>query len=471
MAFTASQIASVSSQGSSPVPSFDPNGSTMQTLNGPSQSQSYPSKVLGNLGSTFSQGGQNVMSDISNTPNLAAQAGSSPLAKIAAVGTTAGHVAGDIAGTAGGILSSFIAPLLPDSVKNGIGNVSKTISDKVNSIPGMTPEIAKSLGDVFNTSSLEAGGQAEEPVANIAKDVGGKVSSTINDTVGNIKDSLPTVGAKTSEASAVAARESAAQAGIKSLQDMTESVGDYKNDLGTSFKKGAADIEKNNPSLKLSLTKDQMSALNQLKDNKSFALPSYLKTDAVPNSISDIENSHQLSPTQAQDLITQLNRSTFTDRAGGLGIDQSKVGLTNEIKSAASDAFGKDWQKVYGDYAKGANAVDKIGDIINIDKNATASDVNKNLNSILKLSKTPEGKIILQNSISEFKNVSGIDLSPGKDVIGQILDKQDALEKASKPGLVKQLLDPKYIGRRAIGGAISIGLLYPAIRAIQNAAK
>lgn len=430
------------------------------------------SQIGSGLKSAFSQGGQNAVNDLN--AGDAASVGKGTGERLLDAGSTLGHLAGDAAGTAGNILGSIITPFLPDSVKSGLGDATKFVSDKVNSIPGMTPQIAQSLGDLFNTGSLAVGGSAEEPVTGAVKGAASKVGDAVGDAVNSAKSTVLSAGTDSSLAGATAAREGAAQAGVKSIQDMTGSVSDYKNDLGTAFKQGAQDIETKNPNLKLSLTPEQSQSLSQLKDSKSFALPSYLKADTTPNSISDIETAHQLSPTQAQDLITQLNRSTFLDKSGGLGVDQSKIGLTNEIKAAAKKAFGgenSDWSKVYSNYSKGQDAIDKIGDIINTDKNATASDINKSLKSIQKLSSTPEGKIILQNSLNEFKSVSGIDLSPGKDVIGQIMDKQEALEKASKPGILKQALNPAYLTRRAVGTAVGGALIYPAIRAIQKMAK
>ncbi len=176
----------------------------------PQSSPGYASQVASNIGDTLNQGGQGLVNDIKNTGNIAKQAGDSPLAKVAAVGSTAGHIAGNIAGTAGNILGSFITPLLPDSVKGAIGDVSKHVSDAVDKIPGMTPEIAKSLGDVFNTLTLKGGSEAEAPVkgaiakgANTAKsitsDVLGKASEAVKPVTGGVTNSLDSVVGKVKE--------------------------------------------------------------------------------------------------------------------------------------------------------------------------------------------------------------------------------------------------------------------------------
>jgi hypothetical protein len=291
------------------------------------------------------------------------------------------------------------------------------------------------------------------------------------------------------------ARTQAGKQGVQALQSMNDQVGGFKSKLGTDFQQGATNIEQANPGGKLNLTTQQLSNLNALKENKSFVLPKYLESDtaAIDNGTGKFGNvklspaaqaefeaagkstQASLSPTQAQDLITQLNKSTFKETSAGLQVDQQRIALTNEIKSAASKAFGPEWDKVYSNYSQGINAVQKLDDIVTLDKNATASDVNSSLNSILKLGKTPEGKIILQNALDEFKITTGIDLSQPTQAIHQILDKQLALEQAqstaAKPSFAHSLIEPRYLGRRLVGGTVSIGLLYPALRAIMKAAQ
>ena len=153
--------------------------------------------ILNNLGSTFQQGGANVTKDLA--PITSGDTGKMGIGE----GTlttlqSLGHVAGDVAGTAGGILSSVISPFLPDAVKTKLGDVTKFVSDKVNSIPGMTPEIAHGLSDVFNTATLLGGKEVTPAVeqgakatateaGNIASDVGtlaqNKIASLGGDSV------------------------------------------------------------------------------------------------------------------------------------------------------------------------------------------------------------------------------------------------------------------------------------------------
>lgn len=131
-----------------------------------STSGGYTSQVTKNLGETFTQGAANVTKDVTDIPRDANLV-TNPLPIAAA----AGHVAGDIAGTAGGMLGSFLMPLLSEDTKSRLAGGIDTISHKVNSIPGMTPEIAKSLGDVFNTATLLGGARAVPKVTGAASEV------------------------------------------------------------------------------------------------------------------------------------------------------------------------------------------------------------------------------------------------------------------------------------------------------------
>ncbi len=209
--------------------------------------------------------------------------------------------------------------------------------------------------------------------------------------------------------------------------------------------------------------------------------------DSIPN-ISDIGKGAEisLSPTDTQDLITQLNKNTYTPMAdGSLRINQQIVDLTNSIKQSSSDAFGKQWDSLYSRYSKGISAVKQLKDIVNLDPQATASNLNSSINNILKLTKTPEGTTILKQSIEELKNApGGIDLTNPIKAIQDIVGKQVDLEvaqgsltkaeaEAAKGSYVRQILNgvknPSYVGRRLVGGAITVGVLYPAIKAISRA--
>lgn len=207
-----------------------------------SKANSELASVGAGLKDTFENGGQNVTKDITDIPAEAAKAGNTPLAKVAAVASGAGHVAGDVAQTAGGIIGSAISPFLPDAVKEKLGDVTTAISDKVNAIPGMTPEIAKSLGDVFNTFSLE-GGAKGAPIAKDAAEAaaaaGGDAARAAGAAVGGAKDAA--VDAATAATKGAAAKLSDAATTITpNMQTLIDRVkGDPKLAAST-----AADVQK-----------------------------------------------------------------------------------------------------------------------------------------------------------------------------------------------------------------------------------
>jgi len=151
---------------------------------------SYLKQVKENLIGTFKTGAEKVTEDISRTGDIAEEAGGSVPAKILAPLATAGNVAGDVASTAGGIIGSFLTPLIPESAKEKIGEITSSIEEKVNSIPGMTPEIAQGLGDVFNTVSLLGGNVAQKPITTATKTIASKVKGVAKQAGASIDEAV-----------------------------------------------------------------------------------------------------------------------------------------------------------------------------------------------------------------------------------------------------------------------------------------
>lgn len=143
----------------------------------------YPVQVAKNIGQTFKSGADQINQSLANRDTIAKQAGGGLGGDVAAAGATLGHIAGTVAGTAGGLIGSAISPLLSDSIKGKLGDAASYIDSKVQSIPGMTPEIHKSLGDVFNALTLEGGKEAEPSVTETAQKVGDVTDNAISKTV------------------------------------------------------------------------------------------------------------------------------------------------------------------------------------------------------------------------------------------------------------------------------------------------
>lgn len=120
-------------------------------------------QIVPNENSPFITRANEVNVAIQNQPKLAEQAGGGPLAKIASVGATAGHIAGTIARGTFDIIGSIISPFIPKHMKQEIGEITGEVDKAIDSIPGMTPEIKKHIGDVFDTVML-LGGKKAEPV-------------------------------------------------------------------------------------------------------------------------------------------------------------------------------------------------------------------------------------------------------------------------------------------------------------------
>lgn len=164
-----------------PLNSFIGSPVSMQApVQNPTPNPDTTGEISGAMGNTFQQGASDIMGNITAMGNTTETGtpGQKIIGAIADVGKTAGNIAGSIASTAGGLIGDVVAPFLPDSVKSKLGDVAGTINSRVSQIPGMTPEIQKSLGDVFNTITLAGGAEAEPAVTDAASNVIGKVTGT-----------------------------------------------------------------------------------------------------------------------------------------------------------------------------------------------------------------------------------------------------------------------------------------------------
>lgn len=130
---------------------------------------------------------EEIMSSIGTIPARAEQAGGSPLAYGLAVGQTAGNIAGTVARGVGDIIGSVISPFIPEQAQEVIGNVATEINKKIDEIPGMTPELKKSMEDVFDTITLYGGGKG----ATAAKEFG---TTTIKPAITGIGQSVEKTG-------------------------------------------------------------------------------------------------------------------------------------------------------------------------------------------------------------------------------------------------------------------------------------
>lgn len=160
---------------------------------------SYLTKVGGNLVSTFVEGAKDILKTGTDVYNKTEVGNVGVGEKILNYASGVGRVAGTIASTAGGIIGSYIEPVLPESAKKVIGNIGEYVDNKIQSIPGMTPEIHHALGDVFNTISLLGGSEGANATKNAAGRVvnaGEKIIDSGSEVVKNITNKVPQYGDK-----------------------------------------------------------------------------------------------------------------------------------------------------------------------------------------------------------------------------------------------------------------------------------
>lgn len=386
----------------------------------------------------------------------------------------------DTTGIAGGLGEAAMSPLAP--IMNPGGITAKGIgaaSDAISNIPAVqkfaNSRVGQAAAGTIQTAQNVANFAGGAGMVGGALDLPSKVSDLVTD------HPIFKSGGGNAVATAQANLETAGQNAATAVGDITDAGNSVQSAAGQKFAQAGQQIDEAGATA--TLTPDQLDRLNQLKTSGKFALPDAFsqKTNPLldaPQTPGEIENpGKQFTGSQMQDLIHQLNNSTFTDKVSGLGVDQGKVGLTNEIKDVAQQAFGsvKDaegnpvWQKAYSDYSRTRGALDSISDIMSTKRNPTASELQAKIGTIQKLGSTPSGKVLLQNALSDFRGVTGYDLTDPVATIHRMVDKEIALETAQKGGFVKQFARGASNPSR-LGGAITrLAILYPVISAIKNA--
>lgn len=344
-----------------------------------------------------------------------------------------------------GAISTIASPLAPifNLLSGAITDTTNPITDNpdfqkfAKSPHGQV--LARVLQDSANAGTISGGILGADQLSKINTPSGAPVNPETTGQPINAKLSLDDQLNQAEQA-----RQETAKTGVDSINEIQSGVNNYKTSLGNTFAEAPKQIEQVSPSLKVTLPNDIIDRLNALKDTKTFALPDYLRTSSENYAdgikLGDIEHGGiSLSPTDAQDLIARLNKLTYSAKASGdLGVNQQTIGLNKDIHSLASEAFGsvKDasgksiWDIAYQNYSKGSDALEKLSDITDLNKNMTATDLSGNIKAIQKLSETPEGKIILQNTINDFKTQSGIDLTNPTQAIQKIMDSQETLDTA-----------------------------------------
>lgn len=258
------------------------------------------------------------------------------------------------------------------------------------------------------------------------------------------------------------ARETASTNAVQGMNTMNQTVQSDLSQMGQEFKQRAQQIETNDPEKGMDIIKPVADELKSIKENAKFALP-----DFVANKDWTVA-----TPTQAQDLITQLNRATFQAKASGeFAVNQQLIDLTNQIKNSASKSFGPEWDQTYSNYANGRSVLDKLDGIVNLDPKASPTDLMKQFNTIAKLHESPEGSKLLDQAVEAYKNERGIDLTDPVQAVNQVLKSQGQLEIANKGSYMTQfkeaLKNPNMAARRVAylaGSVLGLATLGTAFR-------
>lgn len=354
-----------------------------------------------------------------------------------------------------GIVGAATSPLAP-VIQRPVGAAINATGNAIGSIPAVQQfaqspvgqTTARVAGDVSNAGAIAGGilgaGEGSEAIGNVWDKAYGKMTGPS--------------AADTAQANV----DTQANVAANAMQNSTQELSDYRNTtMGKEFQAGAQQIMEQNPNAHAVIPNEILDKLNELKDSAKFQLPDYLRTSSneFGNNLklSDLsKNGVSLNPMEMQDLIRRTNQLTYAAKASGdLKVNQSTVGLVSDLHDIASNAFGniKDeagngiWDKTYQNFSKSANVVSKMSDLINIDKNAGPMDMFNKLTAFKKLLNDPSGKVLLNNAVDELKQTTGVDLTNTSGEISKLMDSQEVLKDAQKPGFLKQMLSPSMVGR------------------------
>jgi hypothetical protein len=304
--------------------------------------------------------GQEALDFIENQPKLAEQAGNSNLAKIASYGATAGNLAGTVARGVGDIFGAIISPFIPKEAQQVIGNAAQGINEKIDQIPGMTPEIKKHIENVFDTVTL-LGGAKGEPVAKDAISTGTK--NVVKAGQGVIDDGVVTgkkVASKVKEGinptiSPEQALGQVAQGKTGSISPLKETLkvvdttgvktySDFANKINTKIPELAKQVD-------AELLKDTNKyTLDNLKTTLKSASGSQVEVNYVKNALDNLQEFYQ----KTGDVVKAKNTEELLVKAQSEGLTLKEI---NDISREYGIDFGnKGFSKVTGEPLTSVNA-------------------------------------------------------------------------------------------------------------------
>lgn len=332
----------------------------------------------------------------------------------------------------------------------GLPELGANLAEGIKNVAGTSGDLLENLKGLFNKPEFTPTVPEEAPVLSPEESANAQAGNKLNEA--NKSTSQSQQDLETSKSKVKTSTDKinqSAQEAAQARDSMAEKVKARKTQVGKDFQAAADKLTQTNPEKTLSLSNEQVKNLKGLRESGSFKLPDSLNTklDSFPDNISakdynlspegDItprnSPSVKLNPSETQELLKQLNSKTFTPGPEGFKVNQQSIGIQQELKQGASKAFGGEWDKIYSDYSSKINPFKQIDDIADLNPNANATDKQGDISKILKNTKSPTGKINLQNAINAV-NEAHPDLNLGEDISkiqnhGQALDELKTNQK------------------------------------------
>jgi hypothetical protein len=321
--------------------------------------------------------------------------------------------------------------------------IGKGIGESVPLVAGAIAAPASIPADLGLAGSIGAGGiadatinevQGKSPVSGaiagaagpLADEVLAPVTNAIKGGLGNLystiaeKAPLLTRGTETAAASTGSAPENA----VAAYKDAFSSVSTYRKAIGQQFSDAAEALTQALPDKTIDIT-PQMGKLINVANEYGLNLEDVIPTTADGRPIP------QLNPSQTQDLLTELNRQWKVPAVSD---------VTDAIRQSARETFGQPFDDIYSSFSNQVNGISTLRDIFNIkNPNLTSSDIQAGMDKIANLSSTPNGRVILKNTLDDFKNISGIDLTDKVKATQAVSKLQHPAAKAAGKLLLKAL--------------------------------
>ena len=215
-------------------------------------------------------------------------------------------------------------------------------------------------------------------------------------------------------------------------------INGFQKAFQQEFVNGAKAIDEALPQSKVNLDVPELQELQQTAKTYGVKLPSSVKVDLTSEggTMEGVDLSKlkgmpiaELNAQDTQSLLTELGKKRMS-----AGVVNGPVeNMISTLHDKATQAFGEDFNQLYSNYAKNAEALKSVNDLFgDANKTQTASEVASNIKTISDLANDKQGKVVLQNTLRNFKQATGIDLTNSAKAIA-------AANKVKNP-LAKKLL-------------------------------